>query len=132
MDNARYPKYLCIFGFYNHANNLAKMCIICNYFHTRINTYILNNYSEQLTHIFCIIVSSKSIHHFQEDWSIQGRHHEVDEWMAYVHPLETMLAQDDVHVDLIGSNILSTSFSLANNVVLSLSKPGGTYHVGAP
>lgn len=50
-----------------------------------------------------------------------------------VHPSETMLTLDVVHDALIGSIIFCTSFfAFVNNVVLSFSEPGGTYHDGDP
>ena len=66
---------------------LQIVCIICNDLYTRINTYIFNNFNKQLTHIFCILVLFKCIHYFQENWTIQGRHYEVDEWVScWIYP----------------------------------------------
>jgi len=128
MDNARCPKHLWIFSFHNHASGLANRCIICNDFHTRINTYIFNNlknnspiYCESL---YCPSASTdfKKTGPFKED-NVKL----MSECCARsVHPSETMLTPDVGHVDLIGSSILSTSFFSFVNVVLSFSYPEGT------
>jgi hypothetical protein len=129
----QYLSHLVIRISHNDANNLASKCIIYDNLHTRINTYIFNNFNEHLP-MYCASlyflrasIAFKKTSPFWEDTMklMSGWH------VAPIHPSKTILTPDEGHDDLIGYRILSTSFfALSNNVVLKFFVLGGTYLIG--